>query len=207
MKNFGILFSITAIALLFSSCAKIFFAPDVQQLASEHRTVAIMPPAISIAAGRGIDAEALEEQQRTESLAFQGEIYSWMLRRKAQGDIRQEFQDVQTTNTKLQAAGYPDTPLTTAQLCEILGVDGVITSNFALSRPMSDAAAAALLVTVGVIGVTNEVRGIMSIHDCSTGNLIWNYQHKMAGAVGSTPASVVNSFLKRASRKKPYSVK
>lgn len=190
--------------VLLSSCAKIFYSPDARALANKQQTIAIIPPKISIAASKKVDAEAMKEQQKTESLNFQNEIYSWMLKRKMQGKITKEIQEVQTTNAKLLKAGYPENPMTTAELCEVLGVDGIMTSNFGLSKPMSDGAAVALGLLVGVWGATNEVRATLSISDCENKKLIWNYEHKLSGGVGSSPSRIVDQLMRKASRKMPY---
>jgi hypothetical protein len=190
--------------VLLSSCAKIFYSPDARTLANKQQTIAIIPSKISIAASRKVDAEAMKEQQKTESLNFQNEIYSWMLKRKMQGKITKEIQEIQTTNAKLKRAGYPENPLTTAELCEVLGVDGIMTSNFGLSKPMSDGAAVALGLLVGAWGSTNEVRATLSISDCENKKLIWNYEHKLSGGVGSSPSRIVDQLMRQASRKMPY---
>ena len=190
--------------VLLSSCAKIFYSPDAKTLANRQNTIAIIPPKISIAASKKVDAEALKEQQKTESLNFQNEIYSWMLKRKMQGKIMKEFQEIETTNAKLKKAGYPENPLTTPELCELLGVDGIMTSSFGLSKPMSEGTAVALGVLVGAWGATNEVRATLSISDCVNKKLIWNYDHKLSGSVGSSPSRIVDQLMRDASRKMPY---
>jgi len=196
-----VLFSI----LLLSSCAKIYHSPDADQLANNHKTIAILPPSVSIAANKKTDAEALKEQQKTESLNFQKEMYSWLLRRKMQGRILQEIQDVETTNAKLKKAGYPETILTPSEMCDILGVDGVIGSNYALSKPMSDGAAVAMVLIFGSSGSTNEVRVSLNINDCLNKKLIWNYDHKFSGGIGSSPSRLVDDLMRHASKNMPYS--
>lgn len=79
MKNLILFFTL---AFLFSSCAKIFYSPDAYTLAKNHQSIAILPPSVSIAANKKVDAEAIKEQQKTESINFQKEIYSWMLKEK-----------------------------------------------------------------------------------------------------------------------------
>jgi hypothetical protein len=191
-------------AFFLPSCAKIFYSPDARTLANKQQTIAIMPPKISIAASRRVDAEAMKEQQKTESLNFQNEIYSWMLKRKMQGKITKEIQEIETTNAKLKRAGYPENPLTTSELCEVLGVDGIMTSSFGLSKPMSDGAAVALGLLAGTWWATNEVRAALSISDCENKKLIWNYEHKLSGGVGSSPSRIVDQLMRQASRKMPY---
>jgi len=190
--------------ILLPSCAKIFYSPDASKLAKNQKLIAIIPPKVSIAASKKIDGEALKEQQKTESVNFQEEMYSWMLKRKMQGKIEPEIQDVETTNAKLKKAMYPDTPLTTAEICDVLGVDGIITSNFSLSKPMSEGTAIAIALVFGAYGSTNEVHVSLSINDCPNKKLIWNYDHKFSGSMGSSPARLVDGLMRAASKKMPY---
>lgn len=204
MKLFKTLSLVVIIGILFSSCAKIFYSPDAYNLARNHKTIAILPPTVSIAAGRKVDAEALKEQQKTESINFQKEMYSWMLKRKMQGKITPEIQDVETTNAKLKNAGYPEKAFTSDELCEILGVDGTLGSNYSLSKPMSQGAAIAVGVLFGAWGATNEVTVALDIKDCANKKLLWNYDHKFSGSIGSSPARLVDGLMRHASKKMPY---
>jgi len=207
MRPVKILLIVVVTALLFSSCAKIFYSPDAYTLARDQKTFAIIPPSVSIAANKKIDAESMKEQQRTESLNFQKEMYSWMLKRKMQGRINQEIQEVETTNALLKKVGYPENPLTLTELCSVLGVDGIMSSNYSLSKPMSDVAAVAVAVIVGAWGSTNEVTVSLSINDCMNKKLIFNYDHKYSGSIGSSPARLVDELMREASKKMPYIVK
>ena len=206
MRRIKILPIVVITVLLFTSCAKIFYSPDAYNLARNQNTFAILPPSVSIAANKKIDAESIKEQQRTESLNFQKEMYSWMLKRKMQGRITQEIQEVETTNALLKKAGYPENPLTSAELCSVLGVDGIMSSNYSLSKPMSDGAAVAVALLVGAWGSTNEVTVSLSINDCMNKKLIFNYDHKYSGSIGSSPARLVDALMREASKKMPYMV-
>jgi len=204
MKPFKKLTLIAIAAILISSCAKIFYSPDAQILAQNQKTFAIILPTVSIAASKKIDAESMKEQQKTESINFQKEMYSWMLKRKMQGRITQEIQEIETTNAKLKKAGYPENPLTSSEICEVLGVDGIMTSNYGLSKPMSDGAAVAVALLVGAWGATNEVHVSISINDYKNKKLIWNYDHKFSGSIGSSPSSLVDGIMRHASKNMPY---
>jgi hypothetical protein len=201
VKNLSI---IIVLSILLSSCAKIFYTPDAYNLAKNHKMIAILPPTVSIAANRKVEAEAIREQQKTESINFQKEMYSWMLKRKMQGKITPEIQDVETTNAKLMNAGYPEKALTSEELCEILGVDGTLGSNYSLSKPMSQGAAIAVQVLFGAWGATNEVVVALNIKDCANNKLLWNYDHKFSGSIGSSPARLVDGLMRHASKKMPY---
>ena len=189
---------------LFQSCAKVFYTPDARYLASTHKVIAIIPPKVSIAARRKVDGDALIEQQKTESINFQREMYSWMLKRKMQGTIFVDIQDVETTNAKLAAAGFQDgNLLTPTDLSKVLNVDGVLTSNYALSKPMSEGAAIAMAVITGWWVPTNEAVVSLSIHDSGSDKMIWNYDHKLSSSL-SSPARLVDELMRQASRKMPY---
>jgi len=190
--------------LFLSSCAKIFYSPDATSLAHSHKIIAILPPSVSIQASKKTSGDAIKEQQKTESLNFQKEMYSWMLKRKMQGKISQEIQEVELTNSKLKKAGYPENMFSSGEMCELLGVDGVLGSNYALAKPMSDGAAVAMVLLIGASGATNEVRVSLNINDCKNKKLIWNYDHKFSGGMGSSPARMVDGLMREASKKMPY---
>jgi hypothetical protein len=204
MKTKISIFLILMLALS-TGCAKIYYSSDAVSLAQGHKLIAIAPPSVSIAPSKKIDGQALIEQQKTESINFQKEMYSWMLKRKMQGRIAVEIQDVETTVAKLKKAGYYDgTPLSPAEICEAIGVDGLITSNYSLSKPMSEGAAIAVGLLVGVWGPTNSATVAVSIHDLKTQKMIWNFNHKLSGSTFSTPAQIVDGLMRQASRKMPY---
>jgi hypothetical protein len=192
------------VTILLQSCAKIFYTPDARSLAQNQKIIAIAPPKVSIAAKKNIDGAALIEQQKTESINFQREMYSWMLKRKMRGNVIVEIQDVETTIALLAKAGFNDGKiLTPTDMCQILGVDGIMTSNYSLSKPMSEGAAIAVALLVGVWGATNEATVSLSIHDFGTKKMIWNFDHKLSSSLG-TPAGLVDALMRQASRKMPY---
>lgn len=204
MKLLKQLLLIIWVVIAFSSCAKIFYSKDAYQLAHNQKMIAIVPPAVSITPNKKIDAESMKEQQKAESLNFQNEMYSWMLKRVMQGKISQDIQEIETTNIKLKKAGYPDNALTADEICEVLGVDGIMTSSYHLAKPMSEGVAIAAGILTGVMGTTNDVRVSMDIHDCSNKKMIWNYDHKFSGSVGSSPSRLVDALMREASKKMPY---
>jgi len=201
------LFLLIAVTILLQSCAKVFYTPDARSLANHHEIIAIIPPTVSIAARKKVDGYALIEQQKTESVTFQREMYSWMLKRKMQGTIFVDIQDVETTNSKLANAGfYKGQLLTPVEMCNILGVDGILTSNYSLSKPMSEGAAIAFALLFDVWVATNQATASLSIHDQSANKMIWNYDHKLSSSLGS-PARLVDDLMRQASREMPYFIK
>lgn len=204
MKAKQIFICTVLVLFLLPSCAKIYYSPDSKEVARSHSILAVMPPTVSIAAKRKVDAEAIKEQQKTESLNFQKEIYSWLLKRKMKGQFVVDFQEVDYTNAKLKKAGYPDEPMTTEEICTLLKVDGLVKSNFGLSKPMGDGAAIAAALLLGGAGATNEVRINFSINDCKSKSLIFSYDHKYSGGMGSSPSRLVDGMMRDISRKMPH---
>lgn len=203
MKTHPVFFLLPLIALM--GCADIYHSPDAKTLSSSHKTIAIAPPRISIEAQKKVDADALEAQQRAESATFQQEMYSWLLKRKMQNRIFVEVQDVETTNAKLRQAGYFDTQaMSPNEIADLLGVDGIITSTYNLSKPMSEAGAIASGVLLGYWGSTNRTAVTLGIHDHSANKLIWSYNHKASGTIGSSPVKLVDDLMRKASKKMPY---
>lgn len=195
-----------AMLLLMSSCAKVYYSPDAKMRADKHKIIAIVPPKVSIAAQKNVSADAIKEQQKAESTNFQREMYSWLLKRKMQNKIHVEILDVETTNAKLKKAGYFDeNPMSPSEVSEALGVDAVITSSYALSKPMSEGGAVAVGLLLGYWGSTNSTKVSLELHDKSSKKLIWNYNHEVSGSVGSSTAGLVDDLMRDASRKMPYS--
>ena len=62
-----------------------------------------------------------------------------------------------------------------------------MTSNYGLSKPMSDGAAVVEAILVDSRSSTNEVHASLSISDYSSNKLIWNYNYKTSGTLGSSP--------------------
>jgi hypothetical protein len=203
MKKYTLL-SLLVVALLFEGCAKIYYTPDSRSLAQSHQIIAIAPPTVSIAASKNITADAMIEQQKTESINFQREMYSWLLKRKMQGRILVEIQDVNITNAKLAEAGFINTQLLTpTEMCKILDVDAVMTSNYTLTKPMSTGAAVAMYVLAGFAGPTNQTGVDLAVHDYKTNKMIFDFNHKLGSTFGSA-AGLVDELMRQASKKLPY---
>ena len=200
-----ILIIILSVSLIFiSGCATVYLSPDGLRLSNIHNIVAILPPSIVLKSTKGMSAETVKQQQDDEAKVFQQEIYSYMLQRKSKGQMVIDIQDVEETNVILKRNNLDILNMTTDEICQTLEVDGVLSSQFSLSKPMSGGAAVALLFLTGFGGATNEVTVSMSLKDCSQKSLIWKYDHKYSGGVLSSPASLVKTLMRDASKKMPY---
>ena len=201
MKN-NIILLLVGIFLL-SGCATVFLSPNGQELANKHQILAILPPNVIIPPGKGMTAEVLKEQQLSEGKVFQQEIYTYLLKRKTKGQMLIDIQEIESTNILLSRTNVDISNMTTQEICELLKVDGLLYSQFGLSKPMSAGVAVAAALLVG-FAATNEVTVSLSIKDCSEKTLIWKYDHKLSGGLASTPSKLVTNLMRDASKKMPY---
>lgn len=127
-----ILFIIICASLWITSCApKIYQDVNAVSIAQTHKTIAILPPLVAISAKKNVDAESLKEQQRTEAINFQKEMYSWLLKRKSQGKLKVEIQDVEVTNAMLRKIDVDKLlTMTPVEMGQLLKADAVVKSNF-----------------------------------------------------------------------------
>src|SRR5690606_983841 len=80
---------------------------------------------------KNVDAESLKEQQRTEAINFQKEMYSGLLKRKSQGKLKVEIQDVEVTNAMLRKIDVDKLlTMTPVEMGQLLKADAVVKSNF-----------------------------------------------------------------------------
>ncbi|NJB86526.1 hypothetical protein GGR26_002294 [Lewinella marina] len=202
-------FLLPGILLLLPGCGpKVYEAPNMASVTRNHQLIAIAPPMVAIKGRPKDDQAQLDAAAREDTYTFQRELYSWMLRRKQQGKIRNlEIMDPQTTNAKLERAGYTldNRNLTPAEMAEALGVDAVITTRFNTSKPMSQGAAIALGVLAGVAGTTNATTVNMDVHDAQAG-MVWNYDWEASGGVFNKPEDLIEDLMRNASKRMPYTI-
>ena len=141
--------------MLFMSCsgAKVYNSNDTLAVTSSQKKIAILPPKISMQEGKYTGR--FKQSKEQESANFQKEMYAWFLKRFSQNNVSQEIQDIETTNTKLKRAGYPEKELTKSEICAVLGVDAVISSDYVMTKPMPQGVAVAASVLLDYEGTTN----------------------------------------------------
>ncbi|HSJ11689.1 MAG TPA: hypothetical protein VK916_03330, partial [Gillisia sp.] len=116
-----------------------------------------------------------------------------------------EVQDPSKTNALLLKSDITDLArFTPEELATILGVDAIITGHFETDKPMSDGASIALGLIVGFWGSTNAATINMSVKNGSDGQLLWNYNKRVAGSLGSSTDTLINTLMRKASRRLAY---
>lgn len=199
-------------ALLLCACATVYTADDFSDYQARHRTVAILPPTVSINAQSfksGTPIAVIENQQREESLLFMRQLYSQLLVRSQKSEFTVEFQDVDDTLALLNRAQLDEQGLksmTRSEIAKTLGVDAVMSLRIYRDKPMTTGEAIFSVLVAGA-SATNEVQINLSIHDGESGRMAWNFDHLVGGGLISSAEGMARSLIKAVSKKFPYNRK
>lgn len=202
------------LVLLFSCGPKIYKSSEFDAAFAKHKTVAILPAEVTTQLRpnqeKKLTAEQIQEMTEKTGYDIQDKMYSWFLRRSEKFHYTVTFQDVTRTNALLKdaAISYKDLPSKDrAELAKILQVDAIIQDKARMDKPMSEGAAIAVGLLVGMWGATNKVETTINIHDGKNGHLLWKYDYEAAGSVGSSTTKLVDALMRNASKKFPYQSK
>lgn len=189
----------------------IYTNPNFDQIASDHRTVAIIPfkAVIKLRPKDMADmaAEDLARMEQQEGESVQSALYGYFLKRQGKDDYRVAFQDISKTNALLAKNGITHDVLseyTMSELAGMLGVDAVISGRLESNKPISEGAAVALSLLVGVYGPTNSGKVSIFINDGADDELLWKYEKALSRSLGSDTNTIVNALMRKASRQFPY---
>ncbi len=183
--------------------------PNFESIAKNHQVIAIIPFDAKVSLRpkqmKEITPQQLKEMETGEGLSIQSSMYTWFLQRKKRGDLLVNVQDPKKTNAILLSNEIDNLALLTPEaLAKLLEVDAVITGNFETDKPMSDGASIALGLLVGFWGSTNSATINMSVNNGVDGELLWNYNKRVSGSLGSSTDSLINTLMRKASRRLAY---
>ncbi|MDR0872849.1 MAG: hypothetical protein LBN27_05195 [Prevotellaceae bacterium] len=178
------------IPFFFASCstAKIYTKPDAVSYTMKHKTLAILPPKVHIEVKKKDKVENIQEQEMTESVNAQNEMYSRLLNFVQKRKIYLDIQPIEKTNAKFIETGYPyDMP--PEELTKVLGVDAVLYTDCVFSKQSNVVGGIILAIALFPIGTTPGIMMCipektadinMKLYDSSTGYLLYSYNNKFA---------------------------
>ena len=186
--------------------------PNFDEIAKTHKIIAVVPFKTQVKLRpkqmKDMSSEQLNRIEKSEGESIQSAMYSWFLKRKKRGDLQTlEVQDPRVTTAllKKQNIDYDNImDFTPQDLAKILEVDGVISGDFETNKPMSEGASVVLGALFGFFGSTNSATINMSVHNASDGVLLWNYNKKVNGSIGSDTEDLINILMRKASRRLAY---
>lgn len=186
--------------------------PEFDKIAESHKIIAIVPFKTQVKLRpkqmKDMTGEQLQRLEKAEGEGIQSAMYSWFLKRKKRGDLQTlEVQDPKVTTALLKRneISYDNiTDFTPQELAKFLEVDAVISGEYETNKPMSEGAAVVLGALVGFFGSTNSAVVNMSVHNAVDGVLLWNYNKKVSGSIGSSSEDLINILMRKASRRLAY---
>ena len=192
---------------------EIYTNNNFRTLAQAHKQLAILPFAVKLQlrpneVTKNGGPEGVARLEQREGLDVQQALHSYFLKQKSSNNLTVDVQDPTRTNALLAQSGLTPEQIatqTSEQLAALLGVDGIISGTFASTQPMSNGAAIALSLAVGVSGPTNTGKLLINIHDGKSGELLWKYDKSLSRGFGSDTNTIVTTIMRKASRQFPYS--
>lgn len=192
--------------------SELFIDSDFSEYESDHKVIAVIPFNTSLFhRSKQITNPKegqLERMQNEESLNIQQSMYSWLLKRKQQGNMWVGVQDVSTTNALLakKEITYANIDqFTPTEIAEILGVDAVIEGAFTISQLMLDATSITIGITTGIYGLpTKKATLNMFIYNAENGRVLVSYSKTISGTAGSSNDQLINVMMRKVTRRIPY---
>ena len=212
MRSKGLMLLVLA---LLTGCTSsgVLEAPDFYRLEQNHRSLGILPIKVYISPekqGAKTTQQDLDQRAATYREAFQGYLYSGLKTGAEEDKYSVTFQDIEITNAILEKhLGVKPTfdllaHMTMAEICDLLGVDALVTGSLTLTRAMGNTAAIASILLTGLGGNTNEGTFSLSIYEGQNNRLIWTYELDGTGSVLSSEESVSKKMIDLVIRKFPY---
>lgn len=187
-----------------------FEHPDFPRKALQHEKIAFLPFEVSVNLRpkemKNMTQEQLESMKESEAQGVQSALFSWFMKRKDQGRLTIDVQSPQMTNAKLMRAGITRELVAAyepSEICEILGVDAIVTGTLATNRLMSQGTAVAMQLLIGA-SAGPQVTMTLSIYEGESNELMCNYQKKLTGSGFSSNQDMVNILMRKASRRIAY---
>lgn len=191
------------LVLLFSSCAKVNYNPSGQNIAQTHQTIAILIPKVLL--DYDGDNEKIDDIKSVEASNLQAELFDYLQRMKFENKLNVEILDIIDSNQKLASINALTlSVMNSNELCKLLGVDAMLTSNFTMKKPVSEELAPAFDLLSNAQLSTNTVKVTMAIHDAVSSEVIWHFNNQVNGGFGSSHKELIEKVLNKAVKKMPY---
>lgn len=212
-KNLFLLAFIVSTTILAQT--NLYENPEFDKIAKNHKSIGILPFSATVKLRpkqmEKMTSEQFKRLEVSEGKSIQTAMFSWFLKRKKRGKLVSiDIQDPSKTTALLKKENITQenlTDYTPEELAKILGVDAIISGTYETNKPMSEGASVALGLLIGFWGSTNTAIVNMNVHNAADGVLLWNYNKKVRGSLGSSPEDLINVLMRKASRRLSYTKK
>jgi len=208
-SNFFILSTLVVLMINTSSYAQknIYKNLRFDQLSQHHEILAILPFSSQVNLSSTIEESTKNELEINEGKAVQEALESYFLKFKKRKKFSINFQNTNKTNSLLTQhhINYTNIDLyTTKELCEILGVDVIITGNIALNVLLSKGLNEDDFSLMDYFLGRSFGRIAMKLSDGVSGKLLWKYEKDIDRKTGKNTKELIDVMMKAAGRKFPY---
>jgi hypothetical protein len=192
--------------LLLLSCSdcyyKSYYSEDAYLMAQTERTIAVAPSTVCFEGAP--NGTLAQDQSYMKSLNIQQEIYRGLQQWKLRGNVIPEVQDLVVTNSKLEQVLKSGISLSSFELCRLLGVDGIVTSEVFFSQPASEEIVSSDMSLKSSL-TTKNVSVLVGIYLYPCRKVIWSYSRSYRGSTGHTTLTrVINHLMQKACHHLPY---
>ncbi|MCM4168963.1 hypothetical protein KCTC52924_00272 [Arenibacter antarcticus] len=206
MKN-KFLFLFALICFSLNAQKNIYESDKFDELSQKHETLAIIPFITNLELKDKISAIELKHLEQKEGYEVQNALETYFSKRKKKKKFSVEFQNTKNTNALLNQENitYENIDIyTVKQLCEILGVDGLISGSLDLNVLLSKGVSTDFRLMDYINGDANYGRIGVKISDGSTGKLLWKYEKQINKKSGKNTTDLIEQMMKMTTRKFPY---
>ncbi len=206
MKRF---FYILIFLPLFSLQAQknIYESEKFKTLSEDHKVLAILPFFTNLELKEEVNESDLGKLEEREGYAVQDALETYFGRGKKRKKFSVDFQNTDNTNAILAQKNITykniDT-YTIKQLSEILEVDGIVSGNMDLNILLSEGVPSNFSFMDYILGDANYGRIGIKVSDGATGKLLWKYEKEINKKSGRNTTDLIESMMKKATRKFPY---
>ena len=192
------------------SQTKLYIHPNSNKYVKNTKSIAILPLAVQVKLRpkelAALTPEQIEDMGNKEALDIQKAMHTWFLTRKQRGEFVGEVLSVMRTNALLTKAGYDIHNLNLelpSDLGKVLGVDCVVMGTFETNKPLSSGAAIGMAL-LGGFGATSSAVCNLDFYNVEDDELVVNYNKKVSGGLGSDAQDLINTLMRKVTRRIPY---
>ena len=192
---------------------KIYVSDSFEEISKDHKVIAILPFQTTLklkSEGNSYSKEQIKDLEQREGIAVQEALESYFLNRKRKKKLKIEFQDINTTNRLLKKAGITSENIdiyAPQELCKTLKVDAIISGSLTSRLLLSKEVDTSFDLITFLKGKSDYGKIILKLSDKDTGKLLWRYEKTINRKSGKNTKNIINSMMRKASRKFPYEEK
>ena len=194
--------------IFLSSCAtnKVYKHPEWRTFKEKHKTLAVLPFAVSYTFDQKPKRLSEGEIQALEQKAgkyLRQDIYTQLLTHRAGNRVH--LQATTTTDSVLKLSDI--THLTTdgyKKLGALLSVDGVFKVEVSTHYFRSEIEALAIMILSIFSVSTKTIKAEAILHDGNTGELVWKYERRFKGGLLDSERKIRKTLKKKITKRFPY---